>query len=47
MLYLDSKWASLIPFAKVADLMKEVLPVGGLQAQKGAFASRPLADQWL
>ena len=29
MLYLESKWASLIPFAKVADLMKEVLPVGG------------------
>jgi len=29
MLYLESKWASLIPFAKVADLMKEVLPVNG------------------
>ncbi|HEY6764312.1 MAG TPA: ISKra4 family transposase [Candidatus Sulfotelmatobacter sp.] len=29
MLYLESKWASLIPFAKVADLLKEVLPVGG------------------
>ena len=28
MLYLDTKWASLIPFAKVADLLKEVLPVG-------------------
>ncbi|HMF77561.1 MAG TPA: ISKra4 family transposase [Bryobacteraceae bacterium] len=28
MLYLESKWASLIPFAKVADLLKEVLPVG-------------------
>lgn len=27
MLYLESKWASLIPFAKVADLLKEVLPV--------------------
>ena len=27
MLDLESKWASLIPFAKVADLLKEVLPV--------------------
>ena len=28
MLYLETKWASLIPFAKAADLLKEVLPVG-------------------
>ncbi len=28
MLYLETKWASLIPFAKVADLLKDVLPVG-------------------
>jgi hypothetical protein len=28
LLYLETKWASLIPFAKVADLLKEVLPVG-------------------
>ena len=27
MLYLETKWASLIPFAKVADLLREVLPV--------------------
>jgi hypothetical protein len=27
LLYLESKWASLIPFARVADLLKEVLPV--------------------
>ena len=27
MLYLETKWASLIPFAKVADLLKDVLPV--------------------
>jgi hypothetical protein len=26
-LYLETKWASLIPFAKVADLMREVLPL--------------------
>ena len=26
--YLKTKWASLIPFARVADLLKEVLPVG-------------------
>ena len=26
-LYLETKWASLIPYEKVADLMKEVLPV--------------------
>ena len=29
MLYLETKWASLIPFAKVAELLKDVLPVGG------------------
>ena len=28
MLYLETKWASLIPFARVADLLKEVLPIG-------------------
>jgi hypothetical protein len=28
LLYLETKWASLIPYEKVADLMKEVLPVG-------------------
>jgi hypothetical protein len=28
MLYLETKWASLIPFARVADLLKELLPVG-------------------
>jgi hypothetical protein len=27
LLYLETKWASLIPFVKVADLLKEVLPV--------------------
>jgi hypothetical protein len=27
LLYLESKWGSLIPFEKVADLLKEVLPV--------------------
>jgi len=27
LLYLETKWASLIPFARVADLLKEVLPV--------------------
>jgi len=28
LLYLETKWASLIPFAKVADVLKEALPVG-------------------
>jgi hypothetical protein len=28
LVYLETKWASLLPFAKVADLLKEVLPVG-------------------
>ena len=28
MLCLETKWASLIPFARVADLLKEVWPVG-------------------
>jgi hypothetical protein len=27
LLYLETKWASVIPFAKVADLLREVLPV--------------------
>jgi len=27
MMYLETKWASLIPFAKVADLLRDVLPV--------------------
>jgi hypothetical protein len=27
LLYVETKWASLIPFAKAADLLKEVLPV--------------------
>ena len=26
--YLETKWGSLIPYEKVADLLKEVLPVG-------------------
>src|ERR1700688_266479 len=30
MLYLETKWASLIPFARATDLLKEVLPVGDL-----------------
>src|SRR5438876_5228402 len=28
-LYLESKWGSLIPYEKVADLLKEALPVSG------------------
>jgi hypothetical protein len=28
MLYLETKWASLLPVARAADLLKEVLPVG-------------------
>ena len=27
LLYLETKWASLVPYAKVADLLKDVLPV--------------------
>jgi hypothetical protein len=27
LLYLETKWASLVPFAKVADLLGEVLPI--------------------
>src|SRR5258708_2666258 len=30
MLYLETKWAALIPFARAADLVKEVLPLGDL-----------------
>ena len=28
LLYLETKWSSLIPYTKVADLLKDVLPVG-------------------
>jgi hypothetical protein len=34
MLYLETKWASLIPFARVVDLLKEVLPVGDTTNQE-------------
>lgn len=34
MLYLETKWASLIPFAKVANLLKDVLPVGDSMNQE-------------
>jgi hypothetical protein len=34
LLYLETKWASLVPFAKVADLLKEVLPVGDASNQE-------------
>jgi hypothetical protein len=27
LLYLETKWASLVPYAKVADLLKDVLPI--------------------
>ena len=27
LLYLETKWASLIPYAKVVELLKDVLPV--------------------
>jgi hypothetical protein len=33
-LYLETKWASLIPYEKVADLLKEVLPVRGSTNQE-------------
>lgn len=34
LLYLETKWASLIPFAKVADLLRDVLPVGDTANQQ-------------
>ena len=34
MLYLETKWASLIPFARATDLLKEVLPVGDLVGEE-------------
>jgi len=42
-LYLEAKWGSLIPYEKVADLLKEVLPVSGSTAIKGLTLS--LADR--
>ena len=38
MLYLETKWASLIPFAKVADLLQEVLPVGDSANRESVWA---------
>jgi hypothetical protein len=34
MLYLETKWASLIPFARVAEMLKEVLPVADTTNQE-------------
>lgn len=34
LLYLETKWASLVPYAKVADLLKEVLPVASTWSQE-------------
>ncbi len=34
MLYLETKWASLLPFARVAALLKEVLPVSNSMNQE-------------
>lgn len=34
LVYLETKWASLLPFAKVAELLKEVLPVGDTTNQQ-------------
>ena len=40
MLYLETKWASLIPFEKVVDLLKEVLPVAEATPQGSNHQSR-------
>lgn len=40
MLYLETKWASLIPFARVADLLKEVLPVAGSNIPGATLSAR-------
>src|SRR5450631_2938829 len=34
LIYLETKWASLIPFAKVVDLLKEVLPLDDAENQE-------------
>jgi hypothetical protein len=34
LLYLETKWASLVPYAKVADLLKDVLPVASTWSQE-------------
>lgn len=34
LLYLETKWGSLFPYAKVADLLKDVLPVGNTTNQE-------------
>ena len=39
MLYLETKWASLIPFARATDLLKEVLPVGDLVNAETHFSN--------
>ncbi len=43
MLYLETKWASLIPFARATDLLKEVLPVGDL-GERGDRPKPPATD---
>jgi hypothetical protein len=34
LIYLETKWASLIPFAKVVELLKEVLPLDDVENQE-------------
>ena len=47
LLYLETKWASLIPFAKVADLLREVLPVdAGTTTRRSVVTSRQRPSEW-
>jgi hypothetical protein len=45
--YLETKWASLIPYTKALDLLKEVLPVGGPAPQQLAPFARCTVAQLL
>ena len=42
LLYLETKWASLIPFAKAADLLEEVLPARLADAPRTSVAREHL-----
>jgi hypothetical protein len=54
MLYLETKWASLIPFARATDLLKEVLPVAltiayimGLRSRRPPRFDLDLLASWV
>jgi len=45
LLYLETKWASLIPYAKVVELLKDVLPSPTLESRDRSQSSSAIANR--